>query len=407
MGIFYNGGWLNKGGWHMKRQTENILIAVIVGLTLIVTGIGLRTEVKTVANNLRSAQDKVLKIGLIVPLSGDAKAFGNSTENAFKLAVEQAGGRAGEFRIEQFTADDQNDARKAQKAADRLISKDKVQCIVGSVNSLPSIAISESANRAGVVQISGTASDSQLTLENGRRKSTIFRACFDDSTQGRGGARFALKNLKAQTAAVMFDEGSSSSRQMAIAFKKAFTAGGGSVVFFKGYAEDQIDFTSLLHQFAGKDVNLIYLPDNYQRASLASSQARNQGMDTVFLGGDNWDSPYLEYKVMEGNYFTTHCPPADQRSAMRNFEKIYKQKYGMEPDSVAVLAYDAANLLIDAVKKADSNDPGKIGEALASTRRFPGVSSEITINKNGNPIKEMPVIKIKNGQRSLAAYIRE
>jgi branched-chain amino acid transport system substrate-binding protein len=167
----------------MKRQTENLLIALIIGLTLIVTGIGLRNEVKTAANNLKSAQDKVVKIGLIVPLSGEAKAFGISTENAFNLALEQAGHQAGDIKIEAVTADDKNDAEAAQKKAARLISRDKVQCIVGSVNSGPSIAISETADQAGVVQISGTASDPLLTAAGGRRKPYIFRTCFDDSTQ--------------------------------------------------------------------------------------------------------------------------------------------------------------------------------------------------------------------------------
>jgi branched-chain amino acid transport system substrate-binding protein len=170
----------------------------------------------------------------------------------------------------------------------------------------------------------------------------------------------------------MFDKSSRSSQQMAGAFKKTFISGGGRVEYFEGYTQDQIDFNSGLQQIAKKKADVIYLPDNYQRASLITGQARNQGIDTVILGGDNWDSPYLAYKIMEGNYFTTHCPPPDKRSAIRNFEKLYMNKYGMKPDSVAILAYDAANLLIDAVKRAGSSDPDRIRDALGSTQNSPG-----------------------------------
>ncbi|MCG0277253.1 MAG: ABC transporter substrate-binding protein [Thermanaeromonas sp.] len=343
--------------------------------------------------------EKTIKIGFMGPLTGDAKTFGESTRNAFLLALEQAGMKAGEYKIEHVITDDRNDATEAVNVVDKLISQDKVQAIVGSVTSRTTIAVSEIANSKKVVLISPTATAEKVTVDNNQRKEFVFRACFLDPFQGEIAARFARENLNAQTAAILYDQGNDYSKGLAEAFRKSFEALGGQIVASEAYSKDDQDFSAVLTNIAQKNPDILYLPDYYGKVSLIGKQARNKGIKAVFLGGDGWDSPELDFAAMEGGYFTNHYSPDDPRSEVQKWIQDYKSKYGAVPDAFATLAYDATNLLLNAIKTANSNDPVKIKEALQATRDFPGVTGKITFNANGDPVKPAHIIQIKGGKQ--------
>lgn len=389
----------------MKRGTELLILTIIIGLAIVVSGYGLVTEVQTASQHFKGGEDKVVKIGLIAPLSGDAKILGTSTENAIKLAFEQCDYKAGSCKIEYVAADDQNDPVEAGQVARKLIFQDKVDCIIGSVNSTPSLEIADLAQKNHVVQLSCTASDPKLTINNGQRKTYFFRTCFNDLQQGQGAAKFALNELKAKTAAVLFGQENASSQRLADAFQESFTVGGGKVKYMAGYSQQDFDFSDKLKPIAEADVDLIYLPDNYRQAALISQQARHRGIDVPLLGGDNWDSPYLDLEKLEGSYFTTHYPPSDQKEAMQTFIRQYKEKYGREPDTVAMLTYDGVNLLLEAIKRADSSDHDRIRASISATKRFQGVGGNWAMGSNGDPIRAIRVIKIQSGKRVLSAHI--
>lgn len=389
----------------MKRGTETLILTIIIGLAIVVSGYGLVTEVQTASEQFKGGEDKVVKIGLIAPLSGDAQILGTSTENAVKLAFEQCGYKAGSCKIEYVAADDQNDPVEASKVARKLIFQDNVDCIIGSVNSTPSLQIAKRANENGIVQLSCTASDPQLTKIVGQSMPFIFRACFNDVQQGQGAAHFALEKLRIKTAAVLFEKENASSGRLAVAFKQSFTAGGGQIKYVEGCSQQEFDFTNILKAVAEADVELLYLPDNYRQASLIAQQAAYMGIGITLLGGDNWDSPYLDLDTLEGSYFTTHYSPSEKQQAMQTLIRDYQEKYGKEPDVVAMMAYDGTNLLLDAIKRADSSDPDRIRAALSATKRFQGVGENLAMGPNGDPIRAIPVIKIQNGKRVLSAYI--
>lgn len=375
-------------------------MVLLLSMALVVTGCGGKDEKKP-----GGADDKVIKIGILAPLTGDVKTFGESTINGAKMAIEKAGGKAGDYKIEIVTADDRNDATEAVNVATKLISQDKVVGIVGSVTSKTTIPVSKLANDSKVILISGTATNEKVTVDDGKRKDYIFRACFIDPFQGKVAAKFALDNLKKKTAAVLYDQGNDYTIGLASNFKQSFTAGGGSVTDFLAYSQTDVDFSAVLTNIAKKNPDIVYLPDYYQKVSLIGKQAREKGIKAVFLGGDGWDSKDLDYKTMEGSYFTNHYSPDDTSPQVQEFVSAYKAKYGSTPDALAALAYDAASLLVNAIKTANSKDPAAIQKAMAGTKDFQTVSGKITFDKDGNPIKSATILQIKDGKQAFVANV--
>ncbi|MDH7478616.1 MAG: ABC transporter substrate-binding protein [Syntrophomonadaceae bacterium] len=372
------------------RKLGFLLLIVLLGVSLLASGC---------AKQEPAATEKVVKIGLVMPLTGDVKTFGESSRNGFMMALEQANFKAGDYKIEYFIADDRNDATEAVNVTEKLISQDKVNAIVGPLTSKATIPASEVANAKKVVLISNTATNPKVTVDNGVRKPYIFRACFIDPFQGFVGAKFAIENLKAKTAAVMYDQGNDYTKGLAEEFKKNFEAMGGKIEAFEAYAQADVDFSAVLTNIAKKNVDVLYLPDYYQKVSLIGKQARDKGIKAAFLGGDGWDSPELDFKAMEGGYFTNHYHPGDTRPEVKKWVSEYKAKYGSEPDALATLAYDATNLLLNAIRTANSNDPEKIRAAMQATKNFPSVSGTTTFDENGNSVKAAAILQVKDGKQ--------
>jgi len=348
---------------------------------------------------------KSVKIGFIGPLTGDVKTFGESSKNGFNIALEKRGKEVAGFKIEAVIADDRNDPTEAVNAATKLITQDKVKAIVGSVTSSATIPISVVTNANKTVQITGTATNTKVTVDNGKRKEFVFRSCFIDDFQGAVGAKFALNNLKAKTAAIIFDQGNDYTKGLTQVFKANFEAGGGKIVASEAYAKDDTDFSAQLTNIAAKKPDVLYLPDYYQKVSLIGKQARGKGITAVFLGGDGWDSSELDFATMEGGYFTNHYSPEDTRPEVQAWVKEYSAKYGSKPDALASLFYDATNMLLDAIEKAKSSDAVKIKDALKETKGFKGVTGTMTLDANGNPVKSAVILQIKGGKQAYVTTV--
>ncbi|MFZ5644374.1 MAG: ABC transporter substrate-binding protein [Bacillota bacterium] len=380
----------------IKSKWFIVMMVLLLSLALVVSGCG---------GDKKAADDKTVKLGIVAPLTGDVKTFGESTVNGAKLAIEQAGGKAGDYKIEVVTADDRNDATEAVNVATKLISQDKVNVIIGSVTSKTTIPVSQLANQNKVVMVTGTATNEKVTVEDGKRKDYIFRACFIDPFQGKVGAKFALDNLKKKTAAVLYDQGNDYTIGLANNFKASFEAGGGQITDFLAYSKDDVDFSAVLTNIAKKNPDILYLPDYYQKVSLIGKQAREKGIKAVFLGGDGWDSKDLDYKTMEGSYFTNHYAADDTSEQVKKFVEDYKAKYGTVPDALAALAYDATTIMLNGIKTANSKDPEAIKQAVQNTKDLQTVSGKISYDKDGNPIKAATILQVKDGKQAFVANV--
>jgi branched-chain amino acid transport system substrate-binding protein len=353
---------------------------------------------------------KEIRIGLITPLTGDVKTFGESVKNSFEIAVDEAnraGGVAG-MRIVPVVVDDRNDPTEASNAANLLIHQHKVRAIIGSVTSKATIPVSDMAQSGKVPAITPTATNPKVTVADGKRKDFMFRACFIDPFQGKVMARFARETLSKGNAAVLFDASNDYSKGIAEFFSEAFKSLGGTVGAYESYGRDDVDFSALLTKVKASGADVLFLPDYYNKVGLIAKQAREKGINAALIGPDGWDSPDLVKiagEAIEGGYFSNHYSPDDTRPEVVAWVKKYKEKFGQTPDALGTLAYDATNLMLEAIRKANGDDPVKIREALASLKGFKGVTGESAMDGNGDAVKSAVILQISGGRQKFVKVV--
>jgi branched-chain amino acid transport system substrate-binding protein len=356
------------------------------------------------------AQAKEIRIGLITPLSGDVKTFGESVRNSFLIAVEEANARGGVvgMKITYVVQDDKNDPTEAANVANLLVNQQRVKAIVGSVTSKTTIPVSDIIQSARIPTISPTATNPKVTVADGKRKDYMFRACFIDPFQGTVMAKFSRETLKGKSAAVLYDASNDYSKGIAEIFRDTFRKQGGKVAAFESYGKDDVDFSALLTKVKASGADVLFLPDYYNKVGLIAKQVREKGLNVRLVGPDGWDSPDLVKiagSAIEGGYFSNHYSPDDRRPEVVAWVKKYKERHGQVPDALGTLAYDATNLLLEAIRKAGSDDPKKIRDALASIKDFKAVSGKSTMGRDGDMIKSAAILKIEGGRQKFVKMV--
>jgi branched-chain amino acid transport system substrate-binding protein len=375
----------------MKRIVTMLAIALVLAVALVgFFGCG-------------PAAPKVVKVAILAPLSGPVPTFGVSTRDGALLAIEEWNAKGGVLKkkIEAIVEDSQCTPDPAVNAANKVIDQDKVKFIIGEVCSKASIPVSEIANAKKVIQVSPTSTNPAVTVDaSGQTKPYIFRACFIDPFQGTVGAKFAIENLKAKKAFIMLDQANDYVKGLAEFFEQSFVKQGGTIVGKESYTATDTDFSAILAKVRTARPDVVYLPDYYNIINLATKQAKEKGLQVPFMGGDGWDSSDLDTKSAAGGYFTNHYSPTDPRPEVQNFVKAYGAKFKDDsgnakvPDALATLAYDATNLLLQAIKETGSEDTAKVKDTLAKIR-FNGVSGLITFDAQNNPVKSATILAVK------------
>jgi branched-chain amino acid transport system substrate-binding protein len=272
-----------------------------------------------------------------------------------------------------------------------------VKYIVGEVCSSASIPISEITEERGIVQISPTSTNPDVTLKgDGSTKEYVFRACFIDPFQGLVMAQFALGQGH-QTAFILFDQGNDYVLGLAQAFEENFVAGGGTIVGKESYTGQDTDFSASLTKVADTNADLLYIPDYYNIVNLVGAQAKEKGITSALMGGDGWDSSDLDRAAADGGYYSNHYSPDDTRPIVQDWVANYEARFGSVPDALATLAYDAANLLIASIESAGVDDPAAVKDAMAAID-YEAVSGRITFDEFHNPIKAAAVLQVRDGE---------
>ena len=343
-------------------------------------------------------QSAEIVVGEFGSLTGTTATFGISQRNGIDLAVEEINGSGGILgkKIRVIVEDDQGKPEEAQTVVSRLISKDRVVAVLGEVSSSRSLAAAPLCQSNQIPMISPASTTPKLTPVG----DYIFRVCFIDTFQGPVMARFASNNLKLKKVAILRDIRNEYSVGLADFFVDSFQKSGGEIVADESYSEGDTDFSAQLTVIRGKEPEAIFVPGYYTEVGLIARQTRKLGITVPLLGGDGWDSGKLWQiggDALNGCYFATHYSVHDPNPLIQNFISKYKTKYGEQPDTNAVLAYDAAKMLFASMKRAGTSSSPQLRDEIARTKDFAGVTGNITLDQNRNPIKPAIIVKVNNG----------
>jgi branched-chain amino acid transport system substrate-binding protein len=344
---------------------------------------------------------------VVYELTGNTASFGTAAANGAKLAFKEINAKGGVLgkQIQTVIADNKGEPAESTNAMTKVISQDKVVAVTGFTVSSCGIAGATVAEASKIPFVAAATTNYRVTLneQTGKAKDYVFRACFIDPFQGTVGANFALNSLKAKKAAVLIDSSSDYSKGMSQFFKEAYTKGGGQIIIEEAYLQKDQDFKAILTKIKAQNPDVLYLPGYYEEVGKIIKQARELGITAPFLGGDAWDSPKLVEiggpQALNNTHFTNFYSVEDTNPVSKAFVAAYNKEFGLMPDSMSAMGYDAAYLLVDAIKRAYSTEPNKIREALAATSSFKSVSGEMSFTPTHDAIRSAVIIELKDGKQ--------
>ena len=337
-----------------------------------------------------------IRIGGLAPLTGDAASYGVAVNNAIQMAVEDinANGGIDGKQIEYIYYDEKGDTTEATNAYNKLVQDDKVVAIIGDVTTKPTLAVAQTSQQDNIPIITATATAAEVTLTG----PNIFRACFTDPFQGELMASYASEKLGATKVAILSDMADDYSSGIAEAFVAKAEELGMQVVADEKYQDGDVDFKSQLTNIKGQNPDVLFLPVYYEDLRLISAQAKEVGVTAQLCGADGWDSVLtdnFDSSMLNGGVFCSQYSTESTDERVQNFISTYKEKYEMDPNMFAVLAYDATNMMAQAISDAGSTDSQAIIDAMAALE-YDGLTGRMTFDEDRNPQKSAVIVSIQD-----------
>jgi len=359
------------------------------------------------------AQDLVVKIGHVAPTSGGIAHLGKDNEMGARMAIDELnakgvtiGGKKAKFQL--LAEDDAGDPKQGTAAAQKLVDS-KVNGVVGHLNSGTSIPASKIYSDAGVPQISPSATNPKFT-RNGYK--TTFRVVADDVHLGGTLGRYAVKDLKGKSIAVI-DDRTAYGQGVADEFEKAVKAAGGKTVGREFTNDKATDFTAILTSLKAKKPDIVFFGGMDAVAGPMLRQMKQLGIDSKFMGGDgicSGELPKLAAGTMaDGQVVCAEAGGVDgpAKKGLEDFKVAFKKKFNTDVQIYAPYVYDAVNVMVAAMVKAGSAEPAKYLPVLAKTDGYKGVTGNIGFDAKGD-IKNgaLTLFTYKGGQREQIAVVR-
>ena len=342
------------------------------------------------------AQNAPIKVGLMLPATGTFAALGTAIENGFKLHVAEQGGKLGGREIQYFKVDDESDPAKATDNVNKLIKRDSVDVIVGTVHSGVALAMARAAKESNTLLIVPNAGADGVTGPQCAKN--IFRSSFSNWQPGYStGVYAAGKGYKrAMTITWNYAAGTEAVK----GFTEGFEKGGGKVVKDLNLPFPNVEFQALLTEIASQkpDVVFAFFAGGGAVKFVKDYDAAGLKKTVPLMGSGFLTDGTLEAQGASAQGLLTSLHYADGIDTPRNnaFRNKYAVAYKMQPDVYAVQGYDAAQLLaagLNAVK----GDFNKRDEMVAAMRKTTVDSprGKYTLSAAHNPVQDFYVREVK------------
>jgi len=348
-----------------------------------------------------------VKIGHVGPLTGGIAHLGKDNENGARLAVEEANARkpqidGKEVKFVFVGEDDQADPKVGTTVAQKLVDA-KVVGVVGHLNSGTSIPASPIYSQAGIPVISGSATNPKLT-EQGFK--TQFRVVGRDDQQGPAIAQYLAENNKPKTVAVI-DDATAYGEGIANEVEKTLKAAKVSVLPREKGTDKTTDWKAILTKLRGRKPDAVFYGGMDATGGPLIKQGRELGIKAVFAFGDGActdEMAKLAGASAEGLLCSQAGLPVE--AADKKFLEAYKKRFNADPILYSPFTYDATNILIAAMEKANSSDPAKYLPEVAKID-FNGVTGKIAFDEKGDrKDAEMTIFTMKGGKITPVAVIK-
>ena len=385
-------------------------LSVIMACSLIIVFLAACAQPGSPEGNQATQSNEVeeVVVGVLAPLTGPAAQFGVAVHQGIELYVNQFNALGGlQVRLEVF--DEEGDPTMAITGYHDLFDRG-ITALIGSVTSVSTLAVVPEAYADNMPMITATSTHAAVTFdaETGQRWSNVFRSCFIDPFQGYVMANFAVDEVGAQTAAILFNNETDYSIGLMEAFTQQAEARGLEIVAVEQFGNATTDFLGQLTNIAGVNPDVLFVPAYYEDIVLIGPQSLNANLEAVMLGADGWEgvlNVIANASSIEGAFYMTGFSVDDPNPMVQEFIATYEAAFGSAPNMFAAQAYDAAMILIASLEQAlaDGYLPNT-AEFKASTishmanTSMQAVTGYITFDEFNNPQKTAFIIEVVDGE---------
>ncbi len=350
--------------------------------------------------------EETITIVSSLPRTGSANAQTTTMENGIRMAVEQAGGQVAGFRIDYQPWDDATaekgnwDPKQEATNADNAIANPDVMAYIGTYNSGAAKIAMPKLNQAGLVMVSpantatgltkpglGEANEPMVYRPSG--KVTYFRVVPADDIQGLAAARWA-KQMGVASAFVL-DDREVYGKGVALSFRSHAEGLGIRILGTEGIDGRASNYRSLMTRLRQLHPDLVYFGGTTQNnaGQIAKDLVAGEVGAKLMVPDGCYENAFITAagaNTLEGRCFLTFCglPPEQLTGKGKTFVDAYKAKYGAMPEAYAVYAYEAANVVLAAIKNAGVKDRARICAAVAATKDFDGALGPWSFDANGD-----------------------
>ncbi|MEZ5486014.1 MAG: ABC transporter substrate-binding protein [Burkholderiaceae bacterium] len=350
---------------------------------------------------VRAQSDKV-RVGFMLPYTGTFAQLGVAIENGFRMAINEQGGKLGGREIEFFKVDDESNPAKGIENANRLVQRDKVDVLVGTVHSGVQMGIHRVARESGVLNLIPNAGVHVATRQ--QCAPNVFRASFTNSqpTLALGKAMVDRGHKKAVWITWNYAAGDEAFE----GFEKSYTAAGGTIVKKLGLPFPNVEFQALLTEIASikPDAVACFFAGGGAAKFLRDFHAAGLSRSIQLYGSGFLTEGVLQAagEAAEGVLTTMHYSDALDTPRNQQFRLEYAKTFKMQPDVYAVQGYDTGLLLVqgaNAVKGDFSNKKGL--QAAMENAQIDSPRGKWTMSKAHNPIQDMYLRQVVKGENKV------
>lgn len=336
-------------------------------------------------------------IALSAPITGDYAEYGNNFKRSVEMGMDlinQKGGVLGK-ELKVVIGDSKGDPKESSTLAQKFTSDKKIVAEIGDFTSTSCLAAQPIYDEVGMVQLSPTSSHPDFAKGSKYSFGII-------GTQAGEGPFMAMMSdeLGLKKVAVLYinnDWGIVTDKY----YSESLASHGSEVVAREFYFDGERDFTAVLTKLKDSDPDLLFIASMYNDGALINKQKQKLGWDVPVLGPGSLYSPKLIElggDAVEGLYTNVVFHPRSPKPEVQAFVSEFEKRYEVTPNMFAAVAFDAINLLADAIERAGSTDRKAIRDAVAATKDFPGVTGKITFTEVGDVMKEYTRVQIQDGE---------
>jgi branched-chain amino acid transport system substrate-binding protein len=344
-----------------------------------------------------AANDATIHISLTAPITGDYAEYGNNFKHSVEMAIDEINANGGVLnkKFKLSVGDSKGDPKESALLAQKWASDKTILAEIGDFTSTCCMAGQPIYKRAGMIQLSPTASHTKYAPGSKWSFSAYGTQYWEQPVM----ANLAVNKLGRKSIAMLYinnDWGVDTQKS----FKENFEKLGGKIVAIESYFQGETDFNAVLTKLKESAPDALFLATMYNDGALISKQREKMGWNLPVIGASALYSPKLIElggSAVNGIYSNVSFFAQDPDPRIHTYVSTFEKKFGNTPNFAAALAYDCVYLLADAVKRAGATDRATVRDALANTKDFKGLAGSITFTPGGDAIKTYKPVQVVNG----------